>query len=43
MELARLEDLSAAIVVEFELMKKREQQMRDTNGKLNQCCKSLMN
>lgn len=32
MELQKLEDLSASIVGDFEYMKKREQEMRDTNG-----------
>lgn len=33
MELKRLEDLSEAIVQDFTLMRKREEEMRDTNGK----------
>ncbi len=33
MELTKLEDLSASIVTDFEHMKKREEEMRDTNGK----------
>jgi hypothetical protein len=33
-ELKRLEDLSDAIVQDFALMRKREEEMRDTNGKL---------
>lgn len=32
MELAKLEDLSSSIVADFEYMKSREQEMRDTNG-----------
>ena len=32
MELTKLEDLSASIVNDFEYMKKREEEMRDTNG-----------
>lgn len=32
MELTKLEDLSASIVTDFEHMKKREEEMRDTNG-----------
>ena len=32
-ELKRLEDLSASIVGDFTLMREREQEMRDTNGK----------
>lgn len=32
MELKRLEDLSEAIVQDFTLMRKREEEMRDTNG-----------
>ena len=32
MELQKLEDLSASIVADFNYMKKREQEMRDTNG-----------
>lgn len=35
LELQKLDDLSAAIIGDFEYMKKREQAMRDTNGKLN--------
>ena len=31
-ELKRLEDLSDAIVQDFLLMRKREEEMRDTNG-----------
>lgn len=31
-ELTKLEDLSSAIVQDFEYMKKREEEMRDTNG-----------
>lgn len=34
MELQKLEDLSASIVADFNYMKKREQEMRDTNGKV---------
>lgn len=34
MELQKLEDLSASIVADFNYMKKREQEMRDTNGTL---------
>lgn len=33
-ELRRLEDLSNAIVQDFAIMRKREEEMRDTNGKL---------
>lgn len=33
-ELKRLEDLSDAIVQDFSLMRKREEEMRDTNGKI---------
>lgn len=32
-ELKRLEDLSSEIVQDFVLMRKREEEMRDTNGK----------
>ena len=32
-ELRRLEDLSESIVNDFAYMKKREEEMRDTNGK----------
>lgn len=32
-ELKRLEDLSESIVQDFSDMKKREEEMRDTNGK----------
>lgn len=32
-ELRRLEDLSESIVSDFAYMKKREEEMRDTNGK----------
>ena len=32
-ELRRLEDLSKSIVDDFEYMKSREKEMRDTNGK----------
>lgn len=32
-ELKRLEDLTDAIVQDFAEMKKREEEMRDTNGK----------
>lgn len=35
-ELRRLEDLSESIVNDFAYMKKREEEMRDTNGK-RQC------
>lgn len=34
LELKKLEDLSDAIVQDFALMRKREEEMRDTNGKL---------
>ena len=34
-ELKRLEELSEAIVQDFSLMRKREEEMRDTNGTLN--------
>lgn len=34
MELTKLEDLSSSIVSDFEYMKKREEEMRDTNGEL---------
>uniref|UniRef100_A0A8C8C763 GOLD domain-containing protein n=1 Tax=Oncorhynchus tshawytscha TaxID=74940 RepID=A0A8C8C763_ONCTS len=42
-ELRRLEDLSESIVNDFAYMKKREEEMRDTNGKLSSiifsmCC-----
>lgn len=33
-ELKRLEDLSDAIVKDFSIMRKREEEMRDTNGSL---------
>lgn len=36
LELQKLEDLSASVVEDFEYMRKREQAMRDTNGK-NSC------
>lgn len=32
LELKRLEDLSEAIVQDFTMMRKREEEMRDTNG-----------
>jgi len=35
MELAKLEDLSSSIVADFEYMKSREQEMRDTNESTN--------
>ncbi|XP_015791562.1 transmembrane emp24 domain-containing protein 10 [Tetranychus urticae] len=35
MELTKLEDLSASIVTDFEHMKKREEEMRDTNESTN--------
>lgn len=35
MDLTKLEDLSASIVQDFEYMRKREQEMRDTNGNLH--------
>lgn len=34
-ELKRLEDLSDAIVQDFAMMRKREEEMRDTNGELS--------
>lgn len=34
LELRRLEDLSESVVNDFAYMKKREEEMRDTNGKL---------
>ena len=34
LELKKLEDLSEAIVNDFAYMRGREEQMRDTNGKL---------
>uniref|UniRef100_A0A182Q822 GOLD domain-containing protein n=1 Tax=Anopheles farauti TaxID=69004 RepID=A0A182Q822_9DIPT len=34
-DLKRLEDLSDAIVQDFALMRKREEEMRDTNGERN--------
>lgn len=34
-DLKRLEDLSDAIVQDFALMRKREEEMRDTNGWYN--------
>lgn len=36
-ELRRLEDLSESIVNDFAYMKKREEEMRDTNGKKDMC------
>lgn len=33
LELKRLEDLSEAIVQDFTFMRKREEEMRNTNGK----------
>lgn len=33
-ELKRLEDLSEAIVQDFAMMRKREEEMRDTNGRI---------
>jgi hypothetical protein len=33
-ELKRLEDLSEAIVQDFAMMRKREEEMRDTNGNI---------
>ena len=35
-ELKRLEDLSESIVNDFAYMRAREEEMRDTNGQLNQ-------
>lgn len=35
-ELRRLEDLSESIVNDFAYMKRREEEMRDTNGKHHQ-------
>ena len=35
LELKKLEDLSEAIVNDFAYMRAREEQMRDTNGKLS--------
>lgn len=32
-ELKKLEDLSESIVQDFSIMRKREEEMRDTNGK----------
>lgn len=34
-ELRRLEDLSESIVNDFAYMKKREEEMRDTNGEMS--------
>jgi len=36
LELKKLEDLSDAIVQDFALMRKREEEMRDTNGELTE-------
>lgn len=33
-DLKRLEDLSDSIVLDFALMRKREEEMRDTNGNI---------
>lgn len=33
-DLKRLEDLSDSIVLDFALMRKREEEMRDTNGNM---------
>lgn len=33
-DLTRLEDLSESIVLDFVYMRKQEEEMRDTNGKL---------
>ena len=44
LELKKLEDLSEAIVNDFAYMRAREEQMRDTNGKIDcdfQCFLSL--
>jgi len=38
-ELKKLEDLSESIVNDFAYMRAREEEMRDTNGKLQQACK----
>jgi len=40
-ELKRLEDLSEAIVQDFARMRKNEEEMRDTNGKLKILNKNL--
>lgn len=37
-ELRRLEDLSESIVNDFAYMKKREEEMRDTNGERTSAC-----
>lgn len=37
-ELKRLEDLSNAIVQDFAVMRKREEEMRDTNGSSKIIC-----
>jgi hypothetical protein len=43
-ELKRLEDLSEAIVQDFAMMRKREEEMRDTNGRyINVCNKVCTN
>lgn len=42
-ELKRLEDLSNEIVQDFALMRKREEEMRDTNGKNNTKKLNLLN
>ena len=41
-ELKRLEDLSESIVQDFAYMRQREEEMRDTNGKIFQFNKREM-
>lgn len=41
LELKKLEDLSDAIVQDFALMRKREEEMRDTNGELGKFSRFL--
>ena len=41
-ELRRLEDLSESIVNDFAYMKKREEEMRDTNGEAERATHHLL-
>lgn len=42
LELKKLEDLSDAIVQDFALMRKREEEMRDTNGNYEEMIAALL-
>ena len=41
LELRRLEDLAESIVNDFAYMRAREEEMRDTNGKWDECVASM--